>query len=344
MTEFVLNKADILDDAAPGPGTPSGRIFYIPVFMLGLGGIQTGRVFMNLDVQAATGASCPDGVTDVALWLEISGTWQQIGPILLQVPRGIKMFFPFGDLKGPTRAYFQLLNIHGTSATHCKMTCEIGSSEMEGPVHVYGHPFRAISAQKRSNTTQNRAIECSDAGDLCVQLGGGSSTVGKVDQGAAGASPWPVSDASILAKLDVALSTRAAESGGNLDAIKADVDKIPAKGSAASAGATPVVVATDDPVGLALIPVAAQADQILSITDSSTHQLSAAAAKQGVLVSNRSTSPYPVLAYAHGGTGANGREIVPGDEHWFPVSDASKLDVICPAYSAGTVIVTAHAY
>ena len=38
----------------------------------------------------------------------------------------------------------------------------------------------------------------------------------------------------------------AKESGGNIAAIKADVDKIPAKGSSNMAGSTPVTIATDD--------------------------------------------------------------------------------------------------
>jgi hypothetical protein len=70
-----------------------------------------------------------------------------------------------------------------------------------------------------------------------------------------------------IAEGTIDTSSLAVESGGNLAAIKADVDKIPVKGSAAMAASTPVTLASDDTQMAALLARLPVPSKIASGTD-----------------------------------------------------------------------------
>lgn len=136
------------------------------------------------------------------------------------------------------------------------------ASDQVVPVSAAALPLPTGAATSANQSTEITALNQIHT-DLTAPLPAGTNVIGHVitDTGSTTAVTGTVAVSAAALPLP---SNAAQETGGNLAAIKADVDKIPSQGQAAMAASTPVVIASNQtaiPISAAALPLPTNAAQ-----------------------------------------------------------------------------------
>ena len=190
--------------------------------------------------------------------------------------------------------------------------------------------------------------QVSQSGTWNVGLSTGTNTVGKVDQGAGGASAWKVDGSAVtqpISAVSLPLPTGAATET-TLSGVKTGTDRIPAQGQASMSASLPVVVASNQTA----IPISIQTSSApvhvrVTATTTSSQLLAANANRKGLECESACTNPSGRVFIRFGASAATANDKpIEACSSWEPPAAVIPTSAIQVLSDSGSAVITCVEY